>query len=240
MTILDLQAVSLNFSTASKPILNDINYDVQKDDFIILLGNNGSGKSTLLKLLYRYYTHYAGKIYFLGVPLHQHQEKKFANKIAVLTQDCNEAIFSHLTIYENYLITKSKSQPRDRVYLQNYLQEYNPNLAKKLDTIVAKLSGGEKQVLALAFCFLQPPTLLLLDEHTSALDPKTSMQIMELTQRMIIKYGITCILTTHDLNIAINYGNKILLLQQGKIKKTYNALEKANVNREELMTQYYE
>lgn len=240
MTILNLKDVSLNFSASNKPILNAINYDVHHGDFIILLGNNGSGKSSLLKLLYRFYTHYAGKIYFLGMPLHQHQHDSFATKVAVLTQNCNEALFGNLTVYENYLVAKPKSHSKDRKYLQNYLEEYNPNLVNKLDTLIDKLSGGEKQVLALAFCFLQPPTLLLLDEHTSALDPKTSMQIMQLTQRMIEKYSITCILTTHDLNIALGYGNKVLLLQNGKIKKTYNSIEKARLNRENLMQHYHE
>lgn len=238
MPILNLSEVSLNFSASNKPILNGINYDVHARDFIILLGNNGSGKSTLLKLLYRYYTHHAGKIHFLGIPLHQHHDASFASKVAVLTQNCNEALFGNLTVYENYLIAKSKSHSRDKKYLQNYLRDYNANLANKLNVVVDKLSGGEKQVLALAFCFLTPPTLLLLDEHTSALDPKTSMQIMELTQRMIDKYSITCILTTHDLNIALNHGNKILLLQNGRIKKTYNTVEKLKLSREQLMENY--
>lgn len=236
MSLLRLENISLKF--AETTALSNINYEIQNGDFIILLGSNGSGKSTLLKLLYRMYQPASGNISFLGISLHTHRAKSFSRQVAVLTQNCNETLFPSMTVYENYLIARD-SQPTNRDYFKNYLQDYNKNLSDKLDLPVNKLSGGEKQVLALALCLLKPPALLLLDEHTSALDPKTSNEIMQLTKKMISKYNISCVLTTHDLDIALNYGNRILMLEQGKIKRTINFEEKQLLNRSILLQQYF-
>lgn len=116
--------------------------------------------------------------------------------------------------------------------------DYNPNLASKLDATIDTLSGGEKQVLALALCLLQPPKLLLLDEHTSALDPKTSQQIMALTYAMVKKNNITCMMTTHDLDIAMKFGNRILVLRDGNVHKTFDENEKILITKEKLMAIY--
>lgn len=220
MTFLKIQNISLNVPQMSRPVLSQINYDVQRGDFVILLGSNGSGKSSLLKLLYRQYQADNGGITFLNRPLHSYSGAEFAGKVAVLTQNCGDSLFSSLTVYENYLMIKK--QGGDRKYFQDYVSDFNPRLADKLDSSVEQLSGGEKQALALALCLLHPPELLLLDEHTSALDPKTSAQIMRLTQEMIRRHGMTCVLTTHNLSIAREYGNRILMLREGHIIRALN------------------
>ncbi|RDI44612.1 ATP-binding cassette domain-containing protein [Aquicella lusitana] len=242
MTILNLKNVTLNFAAAGRSILDGINYEVNHGDFIILLGSNGSGKSTLLKLLHRDYQASSGQINFMGKPIMQYPAKTFSRDVAVLTQNCSDSLFTSLTIYENYLLMKQfsgllkKSNKLERNFLIQYLADYNANLSRKLDVVIEQLSGGEKQALALALCFLQPPSLLLLDEHTSALDPKTSDQIMALTQKMITQHHITCIMTTHDLNIAMQYGNRILVLRDGKIYKT---LDKTDfLRKEDLVANY--
>lgn len=231
MNILTLDNVSLYFKGVEKPALVNINYSLKPGDFVIVLGSNGSGKSSLLKLLHRYHASNEGKIYFQDKPIAEHHLKSFSRKVKVLTQNCNDSLFSSLTLYENYLLVKEQNKfsftkhHKEKRDLANYLSDFNPNLAHKLDAYMNQFSGGEKQAVALAFCLLSPPSLLLLDEHTSALDPKTSDQIMQLTQKMISKYHITCLLTTHDLDIAVNYGNRILMLKEGKIDKV---IEKAN------------
>ncbi len=245
MTLLHLDNVTLNLVGHAKPVLKQINYHVQQYDFIVLLGSNGSGKSSLLKLLYRQHHPNSGCIQFLGEPITYHDAKKFSRHVAVLTQHCSDSLFMSLTIYENYLLIKQQSflsitrHQDERSFLREYLADFNVNLADKLDLTIHQLSGGEKQALALALCLLNPPTLLLLDEHTSALDPKTSEQIMQLTQKMISLHRITCILTTHDLDIALQYGNRILMLNQGEIQITFDKEEKCLLSKEILVNHYY-
>lgn len=246
MSILHLDHVSLRYSNTAQPVLKDLTYTVKRNDFVILLGSNGSGKSSLLKLIHRHHQPTSGEITFLDKPIQYYAADVFSKKVAVLSQNTSDSLFNALTVYENYLLVKQ--HPRllsflhhatERKKLQDYLYTFNPNLSDKLDAPVFQLSGGEKQALALAFCLLHPPQLLLLDEHTSALDPKTSEQIMALTQRMINEHHITCILTTHDLDIALRYGNRVLVLHEGKIRQTFDEQDKQKLTKEELVSSYY-
>jgi putative ABC transport system ATP-binding protein len=238
MTILKLDHVSLSLPHANHIILNNINYDVRHHDFIILLGGNGSGKSSLLKLIYRDYQASAGHLYLLDKLINTYPEFDFSCRVAVLTQNANDSLFTSLTVYENYLLTKHQhkqtfpSSQAEREYVKHYLADFNPNLATKLDNLTSQLSGGEKQALALGLCLLKKPNILLLDEHTSALDPKTSKQIMALTHKMITEHRITCILTTHDLQIAMDYGNRILVLREGEIYKPFESKDKTLITKE--------
>lgn len=244
MTLLHLENVSMQFAGSNKPSLQNINYKIHQGEFIILLGSNGSGKSTLLKLLQKQFQPDNGVIHIKTQTRSLHSTTVFHRQIALLNQNCSEALFNSLTIHENYLLMKPKNN-RDAqhgseyLFLKKYLSDFNPNLSDKLDVTVNHLSGGEKQALALAFCILLTPALLLLDEHTSALDPKTSEQIMQLTQKMISLHGITCILTTHDMDIALRYGDRILMLQDGKILNCFDKQEKSRLNREQLVSCYY-
>ena len=128
---------------------------------------------------------------------------------------------------------------QEKEFLQDYLSPFNPNLGQKLNQVVGELSGGEKQSLALAFTILNPPSLLLLDEHTSALDPKTAQANMKLTYDMILKHNITCVLTTHNLNIAMEYGNRILVIRDGKIANKIEKEEKQKFTEETMLKSFY-
>lgn len=220
MTILKLQNISYAFPNGNRNILNNINYQIRENDFIVLLGGNGSGKSTLLKFISR----------------HKHHHTDMP--ITLLTQNVNDSLFNSLSIFENYLLYNKIKKENERKFLASYLMDYNPNLADKLDATIDTLSGGEKQALTLALCLLQPPKLLLLDEHTSALDPKTSKQIMELTFAMVKKHNITCIMTTHDLDIAMEFGNRILVLRNGKVHQTIDESEKILITKDKLLRIY--
>lgn len=229
MTLLHIDNVSVQFPNANNPSLQNINYKLNQGDFIILLGSNGSGKSTLMNLIQKRFLPTSGSLRF-GDGTHQ---------VSVLNQNCSQSLFTSLTIYENYLLRKSSIHTTKRSFLKQYLLDYNPNLSDKLDVTLEQLSGGEKQALALALCLLRAPSLLLLDEHTSALDPKTSEQIMQLTQKMISLHSITCMLTTHDMDIALRYGNRILMLSEGKILNTFDTQEKGKLTKEQLVRCYY-
>jgi putative ABC transport system ATP-binding protein len=243
MSLAALKNVSLFFSGSSRPLIQHLSYQIEKGDFIILLGSNGSGKSSFLKLLSRQYHASAGEIDFFKRAISTYSVKEFSQLVGVLTQNSADSLFASLTLYENYLLVQKKSfhfhPAENKNQLANYLLNFNINLSKKLDLTVDQLSGGERQAFALSLRLLHPPALLLLDEHTSALDPKTSDQIMQLTQKMIHQYHITCILTTHDLDIALKYGNRIILLHNGEIHKTIDAEEKKLLTKNELINYYF-
>ena len=245
--LFSLKDISLVMPGRDRPILSDISYEVKKEDFIVLLGSNGSGKSSLLKLLDRRYLQTAGKLIFDGQPLSSYSSMKLAHRIKTLTQNCNESLFPSLTLFENYLIVKQQSHPnlfslrekQELDFFADYLFPFNPNLSDKLDQSVDKLSGGEKQAFTLALTLLYPPQCLLLDEHTSALDHKTAEQLMSLTYSMIRQHKITCLLTTHDLSIAEQYGNRIIALRNGKIHQKIESPEKSLVTQHHLLAACY-
>lgn len=224
-SILQLHNVSLTLPLLSKPILQNINYEVSEGDFIVLLGGNGSGKSSLLKLLDRRYQKTSGQIKFSGRNLEDLGQVELAQTIIALTQNCGDSLFGSLTVLENCRLAKTRchkaamrfSMNVERDFFADYLLQFNRNLPHKLYAITSNLSGGEQQALALALTVLHPPRLLLLDEHTSALDPQAALHLMALTDELIKRYKMTCIMTTHDLEIAADYGNKIVILRDGKI-----------------------
>lgn len=225
--MIHINNISFCLPNSDRPILSQINYQIEPGDFIILLGSNGSGKSTLLKILNQQYKPTQGSI-----------EAHHSFHTHYLTQNYNEAVFNTLTVFENYCLVKACSNTT-RKSCENYLSQYNPNLAKKLNQLVAKLSGGEKQALALALIMIRPPEILLLDEHTSALDPKTGNQFMSLTNELITQNQITCILATHDLDLALSYGNQIVALKQGKVHQIFNKAQKSQLTRTDLITICY-
>lgn len=243
-TIIELKNISL-ITKNNIAILNNINYSINQGDFVILLGSNGSGKSSLLKLLDQRYHFNQGEIHIHGKAINQYSPAQLTHIIATLTQHCNESLFPSLTVIENYSLIKNKniknifqfSRREKTSHIMQYLNQFNINLKDKLNTLVDNLSGGEKQALALALNLLNPPDILLLDEHTSALDPNTRKSLMTITDYMIKKYRMTCILTTHDLDIAANYGNRILAIKQGKISYTLN--NKSIISHEQLLATCY-
>lgn len=247
MSLVKIDNVTLKLSNVEKPILSDINYEVKKGDFVIILGSNGSGKSSLLKLLDRSFMPTAGALSLNDRSLSGYSAKEFSTRVITLTQNTHESLFSSLTILENYLLAKQRFESslfsirskKEIDFLQTYLQEFNPNLPNKLNQIVDKLSGGEKQALALALSVLHTPEILLLDEHTSALDPKSAQHLMALTQKIITKHHITCMLTTHDLDIALQYGNRILALQHGKIHQVIDLDKKTRLTQHDLLSVCY-
>jgi len=242
-----LSNVSLTIPGINKQVLRDIFFEINSGDFIILLGSNGSGKSTLLKLLDGRLECSAGQLLYENNPIKNYSSQSLALRIKTLTQNCHESLFPSLTIFENYLIVKQQYQPgifsmkekMDREFLSDYLSTFNAKLAMNLNQSVEKLSGGEKQALALSLTMLYPPSCLLLDEHTSALDPKTAEHLMSLTAEIIQKHKITCVLTTHDLSIAEQYGNKIISLKNGQLFRNIDKSEKSLMKQFNILAECY-
>ena len=225
---------NLSFSIGEKHIINHITLSINPGDFVVILGGNGSGKSTLLKLINQTYRCTSGKIIF---------PENF--KIVTLTQFITDSIFTDLTIEENALLIESASpQPSFHkktllAELPTYLSQFNPNLPKALKTRVNQLSGGEQQILAFALYLRHQPDLLLLDEHTSALDPKKADGVMALTHEYLLKNRITCLMTTHSLPYAVKYGNRLIALRDGQIVFEADTEQKLILNSSDLLQHCY-
>lgn len=233
---LSLNNVGLNLLGVSHAILENINCDIYNGDFIILLGHNGSGKSSLLKILDRRYQATQGEILLYDKRLETYSSSQLAKQIATLTQEPRDSLFPSLTVLENGLLVNPQVK---QSFFLNYLSQFNKNLPKKLDTPVVKLSGGEQQALVLALTILHPPKILLLDEHTSALDPKAAITLMTTTANIVSKHHITCVLSTHDLNLALNYGEKILVLADGRLTRIIDREQKKSLNTLDLLKMCY-
>jgi putative tryptophan/tyrosine transport system ATP-binding protein len=227
-------------ASSQKSILQDICYTVYEGDFVVILGSNGSGKSSLLKLINKTYATQKGEI--LCAP---HFD---VSKIMTLMQDVSDNLFSDFTVLENCLIYESLINPRymrigskkERSFYSDYLSRFLSNFSDKLDNLVTSLSGGQRQALALALALRHHPPLLLLDEHTSALDPKTAHSLMELTSREIGQQKITSLMTTHNIEHALFYGNRLIALNEGRIVFSIDGEEKKKLTKNDILAYCYE
>ncbi len=226
-------------------IIKDISCTIKEHDFVILLGSNGSGKSTLIKLLNRTYKPSNGKITLNNENINKFPDNIYAKKVITLTQFVRESLFFDLTIEENALMIETAYTPQQFSRtkfcenLKSYLLGFNTKLSKSLKSPLYNLSGGEQQILAFALYLRHQPQLLLLDEHTSALDPKTAAKIMQFTATIVKEKQLTCVMTTHNLDFAIQYGNRVIALNEGQIVFDNNHRKEIAINRELLLKKCY-
>ena len=217
-----------------KPILKGLDFTLQPKEFVLILGANGSGKSSLLKLMSGEYQAPNGKV------------TNEARSLAYLSQDTSQTLFHDLTVLENCCLNEQKVNPslfkispesEQRAY-SFYLKDFHPHMPHKMATEVSKLSGGERQSLALGLVLIQDPDFLLLDEHTSALDPKIASALMELTNQEIRNRGLTAVMVTHNIQHALTYGTRIMALKDGEIVLDVQGTEKQRLQKKDLMTIY--
>lgn len=235
--MLKCQNIVLQFK--HQQILSNINLEIQSGEMVILLGSNGSGKSSLLKLIDRRYSLQKGSLTLDNIFIEKYHPKKLAQTIITLTQNPLDSLFPKLTVKENGLLACHRAEKNHHSF-EEHLIQFNPKLISHLNTLSGNLSGGEQQALVLALACLAKPKILLLDEHTSALDPHTAENLMQLTQAMIKRYGITCIMSTHQLEHALQYGDRLLALQNGKIIQDYNEKEKRKLSLEQIRRECYQ
>lgn len=249
-TILDLQNITttVNVGTSEeKNILKNINLKINDGDFTTLLGTNGAGKSTLLNIINGSIFPTSGKIILKERDLTNLSEVKRAKYIAQVFQDPKMGTAPRMTVAENLLLATKRGQQRGLHLrgLDRHLEEFKretaqlPNgLNERLNTFVGNLSGGQRQTLSFLMATIKKPELLLLDEHTAALDPNTSRQLLELTNKVVKKEHLTCIMITHQLKDAIKYGNRTIILNSGKIVLDVNGQDKKTLTEEDIL-QYF-
>ncbi len=210
-----LQINDVNFNLPSgQVILHQINAQIMPGEFVILVGSNGSGKSSLIKLINQQYRLREGDINLNGENIQKFSRKKLSEQMITLTQFVKDSLFIDLSVFENAkLITPFKSINK----LKEYLHAFNPNLAEAVKKPVAELSGGEQQQLAFALYMTKQPKLLLLDEHTSALDPVAAEKIMQMTHDYVRRHHITCLMTTHNMNFAERFSDRLIAMKNGRL-----------------------
>lgn len=208
-------------------ILKSINFDIYDGDFITVLGTNGAGKSTLFNTIAGNLSVASGEILHNGNNIAHETAVKRTNYIARVFQDPKMGTAPRMTVAENLLLAEkrgSKRTLRSRGLTQKKLTEYaaltkvmGNNLDRRLNTATGDLSGGQRQALSFLMATRVKPELLLLDEHTAALDPKTSEQLMLATNEQVTANNMTALMITHNLADALKYGNRLIILNAGNI-----------------------
>jgi putative ABC transport system ATP-binding protein len=234
--MLSLKNVSLKF--LDHQVLADIKLDIQPGELIIILGSNGSGKSSLLKLIDRRYDLQQGSITLNNKPIEKYSPKSLSQHVVTLTQNPLDSLFPNLTVEENCRLAIRRA--KNKIIPEDYLTEFNPNLDKHRKNLAGQLSGGEQQSLALALACLAEPEILLLDEHTSALDPHTADRLMRMTVEKVKTHGMACLLTTHHLEFAKAYGTRLIALRNGEITHDFSYTEKTKLTIEDLKRECYD
>lgn len=239
-----IELKNLSLKRQEQQILDSITLSINKGDFIVLVGPNGSGKSTLVKILNGLIKPDEGEIFIDSLKISGLSVFEIAKNVSTLTQDLKNTSFSELSVVENMKLALSRNLPLAKKLqrpeeMTSYLQAFNQDLGQKLHVSVENLSGGQRQALALAMCFAHHPDLLLLDEHTSALDPKASDKLMRLTNEHIKAENMTSIMITHSPEHALKYGNRLIALNEGRIYVDLKSHEKSMLTKNELLDLAY-
>lgn len=228
----------------SKVIMNDLNLTIRSGDFITVLGGNGAGKSTLFNSIAGSLSLTKGKVLLKGQDISNKKEEERAKFISRVFQDPKMGTAPRMTVAENLLLAMYRGQKRqfkkrplvqNRQEFQALCQLIGNGLEQHLDTPAGNLSGGQRQALSLLMATITKPELLLLDEHTAALDPKTSRSLMKLTDQRIQDNHLTCLMITHRMEDALTYGNRLIVLQKGQIKVDLAKEEKEKLTLQDLL-----
>ena len=239
-----------NLKSESETVLyRDLNLEISEGEFITIIGSNGSGKSTLLNMICGQVNPDSGAIDFLGDNLLKIKNYKRFEKISRVYQDPMSGTSPSLTVLENlslaldkgnlYNIRKAVRGDMKSFFIEQ-LKSLDLGLEDKLDVRVGQLSGGQRQALSLLMSLMNEPQLLLLDEHTAALDPKSSETIMALTDEMVKSRKMTTIMVTHNLQHALDYGSRLLMFHQGRIIADISGEAKEKLVRNDLIKLFLE
>ena len=205
------------FQNAYTPALNKINLELKEGEFCILIGSNGSGKSTLLKAINGECSLDSGQIEIQNQLITHHKIHQRAQFISSLSQDVTQATISEMTVLENMTLSYGENIKNKNSKIKNELKSINLGLENHLHTPLKNLSGGQRQMIATLMAFSKNPKILLLDEHTSALDPHSQKILMQFTVDNIKKTKVSTIMITHHMQDALDFGERLIMLNQGRI-----------------------
>ena len=225
-----------------KVILDDVSLKIYAKDFITILGGNGAGKSTLFNAISGTLSLTSGSVFIKGNDVTNHSPEKRAAAISRVFQDPKVGTAPRMTVAENIAIAALRGQRRSlrlrnitkyKADFASLAEQIGNGLEKHLDTPTGNLSGGQRQALSLLMATIVPPDLLLLDEHTAALDPKTSVALMQLTYDLVTSKDLTALMITHHMEDALKYGNRLIVMKDGKIVQDLTTSEKEQMKLED-------
>ena len=246
--MLTLQNITKTFAKGTvneKTALAGIDLHLNKGDFVTVLGSNGAGKSTLFGAIAGTFRPDTGSVILDGQDITAQPDFKRSKYIGRLFQDPLKGTAPNMTIEENlalaYMRASSHTSPfsmiskSDRADFRDRLAQLDLGLEDRMDQSVGLLSGGQRQALTLLMATLVTPKLLLLDEHTAALDPGTAEKVLALTEKIVRENGITCLMITHNVPSALALGNRTIMMKDGRIQLELAGDQRSNMTTEELL-----
>ncbi|MBQ7367443.1 MAG: ABC transporter ATP-binding protein [Spirochaetaceae bacterium] len=249
--MLTLTHVSKTFNPGTiteKKALKDISLELKEGDFVSVIGGNGAGKSTLLNLIAGVHIPDSGSILLDNIDVTTWKEHNRARFLGRVFQDPMMGTAANMSIAENLALAYRRGKKRGlkwgvthsetKIY-KDLLAHLDLGLENRMDSKVGLLSGGQRQALTLLMATLQKPRLLLLDEHTAALDPKTAAKVLELTDEIIGRDKLTAFMVTHNMRNAIHYGNRLIMMLEGNIVYDVSGEEKKNLQVSDLLEKFH-
>ena len=249
--MLKIKNVSLTFNPGTvneKKALEGLSLHLEKGDFVTILGSNGAGKSTLFNIIAGAYLPDSGKIFLDGRDITGLPDYKRSKEIGRLFQDPLKGTAPNMTIEENlalaYLRASHTKSPfsmvsrADRAEFRDRLKMLGLGLEDRMNQPVGLLSGGQRQALTLLMATLVTPKILLLDEHTAALDPGTAEVVLELTKRIVAENNITCLMITHNLASSLALGNRTIMMADGHILLDLKQEQRAGLTPDDLLKMF--
>ena len=248
--MLDVKEIRKTFNAGTvneKKALQGLNLHLNDGDFVTVIGGNGAGKSTMLNAIAGVWPVDSGSIVIDGVDVTKQPEYKRAKYIGRVFQDPMVGTAANMQIQENLAIASRRgkfpslawsSKAKQNEMFREMVAELDLGLEDRLTSKVGLLSGGQRQAITLLMATLSQPKLLLLDEHTAALDPKTAAKVLELTERIVNRDHLTTLMITHNMKDALRYGNRLIMLHNGNIIIDVAGEEKARLDVPDLLKMF--
>ena len=250
--MLEIRNISKTFNKGTineKKALDGVNLNLYPGDFVTIIGGNGAGKSTTLNAIAGAWYVDSGQIIVDGTDITRLPEHKRAAYLGRVFQDPMTGTASTMSIEENMAIAARRGARRglrwgiskkEREDYKRQLKELNLGLEDRLSSKVGLLSGGQRQAITLLMAAARKPKLLLLDEHTAALDPKTAAKVLEISDKIIAEHGLTAMMVTHNMKDAIAHGNRLIMMHEGKIIYDVSGEEKKRLHVSDLLAKFEE
>ena len=248
--MLEIKNVYKTFNAGTvnqKVALNGLNLTLEDGDFVTVIGGNGAGKSTMLNAVAGVWPIDMGKILIDGKDITRLPEHKRARYIGRVFQDPMMGTAATMGIDENLALASRRGQSRtlragitakEREHYRELVKELDLGLEDRMTSKVGLLSGGQRQAITLLMATLQKPRLLLLDEHTAALDPKTAAKVLTLSDKIVHEHNLTTLMITHNMKDAIRYGNRLIMMYEGRIIYDVRGEEKAGLPVSDLLARF--
>lgn len=245
--MIELKKISVIFNQGQaieNQVLKELDLTIKRGDFITIIGGNGAGKSTLMNVLSGETMPQAGGVFFDGIDVTKLRTSTRAGYVSRIFQDPLMGSCANLSIEENLALADFRGKERGlgfalnkerREYYRGLLVELGIGLEDRLGDPIGLLSGGQRQAVSLLMATLQPSKVLLLDEHTAALDPKMAVKVMELTVKLVARYGLTALMITHHMTHALQYGNRTLLMEGGRIAQDFSGEKRKALKPKDLL-----